>query len=163
IGTASRTVDAVDATVGVLVLTNFGSRPWLTVAGVPVGRLLAERRPPGGAPASEEEEAGSCIGIVATDAPCSPRQLEPLPRRARRVGVGLARCGSVAHHGSGEIFTAFSTRPAADLVPMRDDQLNPLFAAVVEAAEEAVLNSLFMATTVLGAHNHTVEALPVDE
>jgi D-aminopeptidase len=155
IGTASRRVDTVGATIGVLLLTNFGSRPWLTVAGVPVGRLLAERAAPPSA-----TQSGSCIGIVATDAPCSPHQLE---RLARRIGLGLARCGSVAHHGSGEIFTAFSTRPAAGLVPIRDDQLNPLFAAVVEAAEEAVLNSLFMATTVQGAHGHTVEALPVDD
>jgi D-aminopeptidase len=155
IGTASRTVEAVGATVGVLLLTNFGSRPWLTVAGVPVGRLLVED-----SASQSAKPAGSCLGVVATDAPCTPSQLE---RLARRVGLGLARCGSVAHHGSGEIFTAFSTRPAAGLVPVRDDQLNPLFAAVVEAAEEAVLNSLLMATTVQGAHGHTVSALPVDD
>ena len=155
IGTASRLAISAGATVGVLVLTNFGSRERLTVDGVPVGRLLG--------PPTRIVEAlaeGSCIGVVATDAPCTAHQLE---RLARRVGLGLARCGSVAHHGSGEIFTAFSTVPAGAAEPMPDDRLNELFAGVVEAAEEAVVNSLTAAETVTGAHGHTVEALPLDE
>ena len=156
IGTASRRVDALGATVGVLLLTNFGSAERLTVDGVPVGRSL---RPPAG-PTAARAEAGSCIGIVATDAPCSARQLE---RMARRVGLGLARCGSVATHGSGEIFAAFSTVPAAGLSPMGDGDLNGLFAAVVEASEEAVVNSLTAAETVTGTRGRTVHALPLDQ
>jgi len=99
IGSASRATGS--GTVGVLVLANFGAAGQLRVDGVPVGRSLdpagARRRAP----------AGSCIAVVATDAPLSPAQLE---RLARRAGLGLARAGSAAHHGSGEIFVAFSTR-----------------------------------------------------
>jgi D-aminopeptidase len=101
IGRASRI--AAGHTVGVLVLANFGSARQLIVAGVPVGRLLGgqERAMP----------AGSCIAVVATDAPLSPASLE---RLARRAGLGLARIGSVAHHWSGEIFVAFSTSPGPE-------------------------------------------------
>jgi len=155
IGTASRVLDG-PTTVGVLLLTNFGSADRLTVDGVPVGRTL--RPPP--APAPDGGDAGSCIGIVATDAPCSPAQLE---RLARRVGLGLARTGSVARHGSGEIFAAFSTVVPDGARPIDDAALNLMFAAVVEAAEEAVINSLCAADTVTGAHGHTVHALPVDD
>ena len=160
IGTSSRLVsepaDGLDVTVGVLLLTNFGERRRLTIDGRAVGRWLDDKAPP----EPSRVPAGSCIGVVATDAPCSPHQLE---RLARRTGLGLARCGSVAHHGSGEIFTAFSTTPAAGLQPLSDDRLNPLFAAVVEASEEAVLNSLAAATTTTGAHGHTVEAVPIEQ
>jgi D-aminopeptidase len=151
IGTASRRVGA--ATVGVLLLTNFGSAERLTVDGIPIGPSL---RPP----TTARAEAGSCIGIVATDAPCSSHQLE---RMARRVGLGLARCGSVATHGSGEIFAAFSTVPAAGLRPIDDGDLSGLFAAVVEASEEAVVNSLTAAGTVTGTQGRTVHALPLDQ
>jgi D-aminopeptidase len=154
VGTASRVVDEIGATVGVLVLTNFGSRERLTIDGVPVGRLL---RPPA---ATRGDDAGSCIGVVATDAPCTPHQLE---RMARRVGLGLARCGSVATHGSGEIFVAFSTVPPGTATPIADDHLNHLFAAVVESTEEAVVNSLTTAATTTGVRGNTVEALPLDE
>jgi D-aminopeptidase len=126
------------------------------VDGVPVGRTL--RPPP--PPSPEGADAGSCIGIVATDAPCSPPQLE---RLARRVGLGLARAGSVARHGSGEIFAAFSTAARAGMRSVDDAGLNPMFSAVVEASEEAVINSLFAADTVSGAHGHTVHGLPLDE
>ena len=154
IGTASRRLEEIDATVGVLLLTNFGSAEHLTVDGVPVGRSLRPPSPP------LDDDAGSCIGIVATDAPCSPHHLQ---RLARRVGLGLARCGSVAHHGSGEIFAAFGTVPAAGLVPIDDARLNLLFAAVVEASEEAVINSLTAADTVTGTAGHTAHGLPLDE
>ncbi len=155
IGTASRQVGG-GFTVGVLLLTNFGTSPHLTIAGVPVGRTL---RPP---PGTEEapEDAGSCIGVVATDAPCASEDLE---RLARRVGLGLARVGSVAYNGSGEIFAAFSTVPAGRAEPINDRGLDPLFAAVVEAAEEAVVNSLTAADTVTGAHGHTVAGLPLED
>ena len=100
--------------------------------------------------------AGSCIAVVATDAPLQPAQLE---RLARRAGLGLARTGSVAHHGSGEIFVAFSTVASErdESPPIRldrstvpDAHLNPLFAAVVEATEEAVLNALWAAVDTEG-------------
>ena len=100
IGSASRVVPEAEATVGVLVLANFGSAPNLRIDGVPVGRLL----PGPGEPRSRE--AGSCIAVLATDAPLHGAQLQ---RLARRAGLGLARTGSVAHHGSGEIFVAFAT------------------------------------------------------
>jgi D-aminopeptidase len=161
IGTASRTVPALDATLGVLVLANFGSAPELRVDGVPVGRRI---HPPGTRPPSP---AGSCIGVVATDAPLSGAQLE---RVARRVGLGLARTGSVAHHGSGEIFLAFSTarldrsdgatRTTVELVP--DALLDDLFSATVEASEEAVLNALWAAVDTTGRDGRTVPALPHD-
>ena len=100
---------------------------------MPVGRLLADA-PPAGRP----RPAGSCIVVVATDAPLHAAQLE---RVARRAGLGLARTGSVAHHGSGEIFLAFSTARGAGTVA--DGELDPLFAATVDATEEAVLNALW--------------------
>ncbi len=98
IGSSSRRTG--DHTVGVLLLTNFGTREQLRVDGVPVGQLLDER------PDAAPDPGGSCIAVVATDAPLTPPQLE---RLARRAGLGLARAGSVAHHGSGEIFVAFAT------------------------------------------------------
>jgi D-aminopeptidase len=164
IGTASR-VTTDGYTVGVLLMTNFGTREQLTVAGVPVGRLLgpadgdaesAHKRPP----------AGSCIGLVVTDAPVDGAGCS---RLARRVGLGLARTGSVGHHGSGEIFLATSTAvrirredrtAATPLVVGRG--LDALFAAVVEASEEAVLNSLFASPTVVGRSGHTSPGLPVE-
>ena len=152
IGTSSRV--AGGATVGVLVLANFGSRRELRIDGVPVGRLLAEEPPPAGPP----RPAGSCIVVVATDAPLRAHQLE---RLARRAGLGLARTGSVAHHGSGEIFIAFST--ARDAGAVADSGLGPLFTATVDATEEAVLNVLWSAERVVGREGRVAEALPHDE
>ena len=160
IGTASRHVEELDATLGVLVLSNFGSAPQLRIDGVPVGRALQPLGQERAAP------AGSCIGIVATDAPLRGDQLE---RIARRIGLGLARTGSVAHHGSGEIFLAFSTvrqvraapeeaKTALALVP--DRKLDALFAATVEAAEEAVLNALWAGVDTSGRDGRVVPALP---
>ena len=156
IGTASR-VTAGGHTVGVLLLTNFGLREELVVAGVPVGRLLDS-----GTSAGPAAPAGSCIGIVVTDAPVDGLSCS---RLARRVGLGLARAGSVAHHGSGEIFLGFGTglrldrdqRPSGVALGGRD--LDPLFSAVVEATEEAVLNSLFTAPTTVGRGGNTSESL----
>jgi D-aminopeptidase len=154
-GTASRTT-AEGHTVAVLLLTNFGVREELTVAGVPVGRML----PP--APAAPPKPAGSSIGLVVTDAPVDGASCA---RLARRVGLGLARAGSVAHHGSGEIFLAFGTglrldrdqRP--DGVPLTGRGLDPLFPAVVEATEEAVLNSMLTAPTTVGRDGNVSESL----
>jgi D-aminopeptidase len=146
IGSASRR--AGEYTVAALLLTNFGSSEQLRVDGVPVGRLLDER--PDEAPAP----GGSCIAVLATDAPLTPPQLE---RLARRAGLGLARAGSVAHHGSGEIFVAFAT---SDERSFPDRELNPLFQAAVDATEEAVLCSLWAAVDTVGRQGRLVRALP---
>jgi D-aminopeptidase len=147
IGSASRR--AGDATVGVLVLTNFGERRHLRIDGVPVGRLLGE-----GA-ATRRRPAGSCIAVVATDAPVGSADLV---RIARRAGLGLARTGSTGHHGSGEIFLAFSTARG----PVEAVDVDALFEATVDASEEAVINSLWSAETTLGREGRVVPALPHD-
>ncbi len=156
IGTASR-VTPEGWTVGVLLMTNFGVRAECVVAGVPVGRLL----PPSSS--GPHAPAGSCIGVVVTDAPVDGASCA---RLARRVGLGLARAGSVAHHGSGEIFMAFGTGLRLDRDGRPDGPalasgraLDPLFAAVVEASEEAVLNSMFAAPTVTGRGGNASETL----
>ena len=124
--------------------------------------LVAERET-----APTRDDGGSCIGIVATDIPLDARQLE---RVARRVGLGLARVGSVAHDGSGEIFCAFSTsnrrpRDASGVIEQRSVQgpaIDDVFQAVVDATEEAVINALFVADTVTGVDGNTAPGLPVD-
>jgi D-aminopeptidase len=148
IGTASRVVPG--GTLGVLLLANFGTARQLRVAGVPVGRLLAERNEP-------IPPAGSCIVVLATDLPLSPAQLE---RVARRAGLGLARTGSVAHHESGEIFIAFATSDASSTP---DKKLDDLFEAAVDATEEAVLNALWAAPDVEGREGRLQRGLPHDE
>lgn len=160
IGTASRVEPEAEATVGVLVLANFGSGRDLRVDGVPVFPALGDGRDP-------RPPAGSCIAVVATDAPLGAPQLE---RLARRCGLGLARTGSVAHHGSGEIFVAFSTdraprgeaRARSERVTVPDGRLDGLFAAAVEATEEAVLNALWAAVDTVGRDGRLVPALPHD-
>jgi D-aminopeptidase len=146
IGSASRV--AGGHAVGVLVLANYGVARQLTIAGVPVGRLLAS--------GDEREPGGSCIAVIATDAPVSPATLE---RLARRAGLGLARTGSIAHNGSGEIFVAFSTAEC----DLDGPDLDPLFAATVEATEEAVLNCLWAAADVTGREGRTQRGLPHEE
>ena len=156
IGTSSR-VAGVGA-VGALVLANFGVTPELRIDGVPVGRLLE-----GGGPG---RPAGSCIVVLAVAAPLSSAQLE---RVARRAGLGLARTGSVAHHGSGEIFLAIATdraggaEPVRGAAPVEDGALDPLFAAAVEATEEAVIDALWSAETVQGREGRVARALPHDD
>ena len=162
IGTASRVVG--DHVLGALVLTNFGALERLTVAGSPVGRRFAEL----GRRGEREAPEGSCIVVIATNAPILPAQCE---RVARRAGLGLARTGSVATHGSGEIFVAFSTecrfvRDGRGMVAhevLSDRDLDGLFAAAVESTEEAVLDSMFRATTTTGRRGRVAEALPIDE
>ena len=146
IGTASRLVPKLGATLGVLVLANFGIRRELVLSGVPAGKIL-------GGVGARETPAGSCIAVVATDAPLGPAALE---RIARRAGLGLARTGSVADHGSGEIFVAFSTSPGGDL---DGSDLNPLFAATVEATEEAVVNAVWAAPDVTGREGRVERGL----
>ena len=134
IGTSSRVLPGSGSTLGVLVLANFGTGADLRFAGVAIGNALT---PEAGA---TPPPAGSCIAVVATDAPLGTHNLA---RVARRCGLGLARTGSVAHHGSGEIFLAVSTAPMRQRV--ESDVLDELFAAVAEATEEAVLNALWAA------------------
>jgi D-aminopeptidase len=166
IGTASRRTPSGHV-VGVLVLSNFGDQERLTIDGVPVGRLL----PPGDA-GPVPPPAGSCITIAVTDAPLDSAACA---RLARRAGLGLARTGSVGHHGSGEIFLALATglraprdRSPGSASPAGQDpitgrRLDPFFAAVVEATEEAVLNSMLAAPTVTGRDGHVVRGLPADQ
>ncbi|HEY7732968.1 MAG TPA: P1 family peptidase [Gaiellaceae bacterium] len=157
IGTASRRVPRTEALLGALVLANFGEPRDLRVDGVSpfaaLGQGYEEAPPP----------AGSCIVVVATDAPLSAAQLT---RVARRCGLGLARTGSVAHHGSGEIFVACSTaRRPRDEPPaagVADPMLDGFFAASVEATEEAVLNALWAAVDTTGRDGRVVRALPHD-
>jgi D-aminopeptidase len=168
IGTASRLTPS-GHTVGVLLLSNFGERRRLTVDGVPVGRLLSLPSGRAQPTADPRTAAGSCIVVVMTDAPLDSAACV---RLARRAGLGLARTGSVASHGSGEIFLALATglrgpRPdgsAPDRQPpaLAGPALDPFFAAVVEATEEAVLNSLLAATTVTGRDGNTSHGLPAE-
>ncbi|MGH9673399.1 MAG: P1 family peptidase [Bryobacteraceae bacterium] len=145
IGTSSR--KAGDWTVGVLVQSNFGGS--LRINGAPVG---AELRPRGPAGAD-----GSIMMVVATDAPLDHRNLE---RLGARTMLGIARTGSSGSNGSGDYAIAFSTADRGAR-PLSNDAMSPLFLAVIEATEEAVLNSLFRARTMTG-NGRTVEALPVD-
>jgi D-aminopeptidase len=151
IGTSSRLLPASGATLGVLVLANFGSAGDLLFAGIPLGGVLGSglETPPAA--------AGSCIAVVVTDAPLGSHNLA---RVARRCGLGLARTGSVAHHGSGEIFLAVSTAPTRQHV--RVDALDEIFTAVVDATEEAVLNALWAAQDTVGRDQRLVKALPHD-
>ena len=151
IGSASRIAEGGLGAVGALVLANFGAVDQLRIDGVPVGRLLGD----GGA--GPRAPAGSCIVVLATAAPLSAAQLE---RVARRAGLGLARTGSVAHHGSGEIFLAVSTSRSGERVD--DRELDAVFAAAVEATEEAVIDALWSAETVEGRGGFVARALPHD-
>ncbi len=165
IGTSSRHLPGF-GTVGVLLLCNFGSLRDLRVGGVMVGAALAAEHAEI-SPAPTLDQGGSCLGVVITDIPLDARQLA---RVARRVGLGLARTGSVAHNCSGDIFCAVSTanrlpRNAtghATIELLTDGSINDLFAAVVDATEEAVCNALFVADTVTGVGGHVVPGLPVD-
>ncbi|MEE8523986.1 MAG: P1 family peptidase [Thermoanaerobaculia bacterium] len=173
IGTSSRVLPESlgGFTVGALVQTNFGGI--LTVDGAPVGEPLGQyafkdqldAAPPGTASGPGD---GSCMIVLATDAPLSPRNLE---RLARRAELGLARTGSFVSNGTGDFVIAFSTanlvrdgdtltRPAGEEV--RNRAMSPLFLATVEAVEEAVYNSLTAATSVTGRDGNVAEAIPID-
>jgi D-aminopeptidase len=170
IGTSSRVISKSDGayTVGVLVNANMESREQLTIKGVPIGRELA---PPltglaGGTPRASD---GSIIIIAATDAPLSARQLK---RLARRVPLGLARTGALSRHSSGDIILCFSTgntiphQPkgqTSSLLELADTRLNVLFQAVEEATEEAVLNALTTAPTMVGRDGNVAEGLPLEK
>ncbi len=191
IGTASRRVTIEDQTytVGILVQCNFGRRPQLRIAGVPVGTEIPDLRPcyatrgalpsaerlprcedygtraPGSA--GERGEQGSIIVVVATDAPLLPHQLK---RVAKRVTLGIARLGGIGGDSSGDIFIAFSTanpgaartsgHPSASYVP--NEQINPIFEATAQATEESIVNAMVAAETMIGANDVRVSALPHD-
>ncbi len=164
IGTASRRLDRKSGgyTVGILVQLNCGRSRELTIAGVPLGRELLPGRDP-----FVVQELGSIIIVAATDAPLMPHQLK---RIARRLTMGLARTGSVSGNGSGDLFIAFSTAnaPSAkrsdveNVKMLRNSRMDPLFAAAVQATEEAIVNALLAAETMTGINGYRVEALPHD-
>lgn len=168
IGTASRKLDQNSGgyTVGVLVQANFGRRNQLRIAGVPVGAEITEGTLSSN-DGSVRDDVGSIIIVVATDAPLLSHQLK---RLARRAALGVARTGSVSGNGSGDIFVAFSTanpeagKPSAtvQLMMLPNDRMNPLFEATVQATEEAIVNALMAAETMIGIENHKVIALPHD-
>ncbi|KVH46019.1 P1 family peptidase [Burkholderia diffusa] len=164
IGSASRVAVAVGRpyTVGALVLANFGRLPMLTLGGVPLGRIVAQRH--AAEHAQSMPEQGSIILLLATDAPLDARQLS---RLARRAGAGLARTGSVYGHGSGDIALAFSTAYTiahdASTVALpalvADAALDPLFMAAAESVEHAIADALLQAVTVTGRDGHVRQAL----
>jgi len=170
-GTASRQINIRSAgagkdapprtfVVGVFLQANFGRRSQLVIAGAPIGKKI-----PGEV---YKEESGSCIAVVATDAPLLPNQLK---RLARRVSLGLARTGTISGNGSGDLFIAFSTANPNVASPNQvthsvqtipNDLMDPLFTGVVQATEEAVVNALVDNHSMTGRDNHRVGALPHD-
>jgi D-aminopeptidase len=177
IGTASRR--AADWTVGVLVQANYGARALLRIDGVRVGEAIQAAEVPSAwdqvesLAARASAEGGSIIGVVATDAPLLPHQCA---RLAQRVGMGVARMGSYASHGSGDLFVAFATgnrdlsraageddpRSTVSLHMVVDAHINPLMEAVAEATEEAITNALVAAETMTGRDGITAHAVPHD-
>lgn len=170
IGTSSRVAGTAcgEFTVGALVQANYGARRDLRVDGVPVGRAIGPERVPVRATVPQPpEDAGSIIVIVATDAPLLPVQCQ---RLARRATAGLARVGGVGYNGSGDIFLAFATGNhlpkgdrLVDIKMLPHEQIDPLFVATADAVEEAILNALCAAETMVGRLGRVVYALPLDE
>ena len=168
-GTSSRTIEIGGRTftLGTLVQANHGTRDWLTVCGVPVGRHLRQ-----GLIDGKVRELGSIIVVIATDLPLAPHQLK---RVARRASIGIGRGGTPGGNSSGDIFLAFSTgndlvlphkAPATRQIELVNDELfDPIYMAVVESVEEAVLNAMCAAEPMGGtAHDrYSIPALPVDE
>ena len=165
IGTASRVVETVDGTytVGALVQANYGWREILMIAGVPVGREIpmaqaADAWQPG------DDEMGSIIVVIATDAPLLPHQLK---RVATRAGLGIARVGGMASNGSGDIFVAFSTANATELRTgsnlsatfLGNERVSPIFVGAALATEEAIVNAMIAAETMTGHRGTTIEAI----
>jgi D-aminopeptidase len=167
IGTSSRVLPEQDGgyTVGVLVQSNFGRLIDLRMGGIPVGQLLASEYAHKG---KRGRVYGSIIAVVATDAPLFTHQLT---RLSKRCALGIGRVGSYAGHGSGEIVVAFSTANVAkrggknrtfNVTLLADEHIDPLYRAVIEATEEAILNAICMAGDMVGAHNHVAPGLPLD-
>jgi D-aminopeptidase len=178
IGTASRVVDGALGpwTLGVLVQANFGSRSLLRIDGVPVGEAIPTDSVPspyGPGRAPRPAGGGSIIAIVATDAPLLPHQCA---RIAQRVGLGVARTGGIGATTSGDLFVAFSTgnrglpapeaepgtRPTVEIRALVDAALDPLFLATIEATEEAIVNAMVAAETMVGRDGITAHAIPRD-
>lgn len=166
IGTSSRkiNVNGKEYTLGVLVQANYGNRNQLTIAGVPVGKEIQDLKPEI-TYGEKREGLGSIIVIVATDAPFIPNQLK---RIARRVPIGISRVGGYGSNGSGDIFIAFSTanKDAANreieksVTFLPNDFMNPFFLATAQATEEAILNALISAETMVGINGNRVYELP---
>lgn len=164
-GTSSRRFDVNGAnyTVGVLVQANYGARTRLTIAGVPVGQEITDLMPK----AAPLDGTGSIIVVIATDAPLLPHQLK---RVVKRASLGIAKNGGVGENSSGDIFIAVSTANAgagkeADLATLKmlpNDRINPIFAATVQATEEAIINAMVAAETMTGVNGNTVYAIPHD-
>jgi L-aminopeptidase/D-esterase-like protein len=180
IGTSSRVIDKKlgGYTVGVLVQANYGSRPQLTIAGVPVGKELADTLPvqifeqPSAKNKTDSDrmyhalmEQGSIIVVVATDAPLLPHQLK---RVAQRVTLGIAKCGGIGGNGSGDIFLAFSTANTSSfsreketsVTMFSNDLMGAVFTATIQATEEAIINALVAGKTMKGINGNTVHGLP---
>lgn len=148
-------------TVGVIVLANFGPRHCFQIAGCPVGNAIQDLQP-------DPHPDGSIVVVIATDAPLNGLQLR---RVAKRAALGIGRTGGYASHVSGEFCLAFSTATiiprcstnlTVDLRLLRDQYLDPLFAATIEATEEAIINSVLQATDMRGRDDHIVYALPLE-
>jgi D-aminopeptidase len=177
IGTSSRVIDKKlgGYTVGALVQSNFGIKSQLTIAGVPVGKELADTlnikiydEPSANKTIKNEwSEQGSIIVVVATDAPLLPHQLK---RIAQRVSLGIGKVGGIGGNGSGDIFIAFSTANKTAFSRTKEttatvfsnDQMGALFNATIEATEEAIVNTLVAGTTTKGINDNTVYGLPHD-
>jgi len=169
IGTSSRVTQGTTShTVGVLVQANFGGARQLIIAGVPVGReLLGNIQAATAVRTSRQADRGSIIVVVATDAPLLPHQLK---RVARRAALGMARTGGTASNGSGDIFLAFSTAnegsasgtQTSEVTMLSNSEISVLFEATVEATEEAIINAMVAAETMVGRDGNRSEALPID-
>jgi D-aminopeptidase len=161
IGTSSRKVEDMQFTVGVLVQANFGTRRFLRIAGVPVGKEIRDNL-------VWSKDTGSIIIVAATDAPLLPHQLK---RIARRLSLGLARTGTISGNGSGDIFIAFSTanreanqaKEITTLQMLPNNKIDRVFQATVEATEEAIINALMAAETMKGIDDREVIALPHEQ
>jgi L-aminopeptidase/D-esterase-like protein len=177
IGTASRIISkqAGGYTVGVLVQANHGGRSQLIIAGVPVGKELTDTLPvkiagitTGAIDQKPEKEIGSIIIVLATDAPLLPSQLK---RLAQRIPLGLTRTGGIGGNGSGDIFIAFSTAnkdafsdaEEKQVTTMANETMNSLFAATIQATEEAIINALFAGQTMEGIYGNKVYGLPKEK
>lgn len=166
IGTSSRIVETKIGTytVGVLVQANYGSREQLTIAGVPVGKEITDLRPTAG---KKDEDEGSIIVVVATDAPFLPHQLN---RLVKRVSLGVGAMGGRGGNSSGDIFIAFSTAnpeigamdKLANLKMFPNEMINPFFEAVAQATEESIVNSMIAAETMEGRDENKVYSIPHD-
>jgi D-aminopeptidase len=164
LGTSSRLLSyhGGEICVGILVQANMARRQNLIIAGVPVGREIADLQP---VVHREIEKEGSILVVIATDAPLLPHQLK---RVAKRAALGVARTGAVSTNSSGDLFIAFTTATPAlvgdreQWSVFRNDDLDPVLSATVEATEEAIVNALLAAETMHGANGNTFFALPHD-